>query len=329
VNQSLRDNTRRSYEAHGKKFSHLCHELGIIHSITQPMSEDDLALIVIQYAHRWNVSSLQNFLTGVQHSLRLASLPALPRGDRFTAALAGVTKYFAHAKATKTAAAISTDDLLDIHSSLNWSTFADSRDWFLYLLAFFAMLRISEYSGNDSLLWRHIALERDPQTSSHVLTINLPFSKTSSQPQQISIIQQSDQLCPVRAFAWYSSFVGSHEPDWPLLLRGPPKPTSSARLAQRPKGLSRSHIVKALRRRLHAIDGRDPSKYTGHSFRRGGLTAMLLAGVPETHAQQQGRWRSDCYKRYFDSQHSLSARTAASSLFDHNRNGGHAHERSH
>jgi integrase len=44
--------------------------------------------------------------------------------------------------------------------------------------------------------------------------------------------------------------------------------------------------------------GLDPVDFSGHSLRRGGATALMLAGVPPHLIQLQGRWVSDCWKRY-------------------------------
>ena len=41
-------------------------------------------------------------------------------------------------------------------------------------------------------------------------------------------------------------------------------------------------------------------RYAGHSFRRGGATALKLAGVADSDIQRHGRWKSNAYKLYFD-----------------------------
>jgi hypothetical protein len=55
----------------------------------------------------------------------------------------------------------------------------------------------------------------------------------------------------------------------------------------------------------------DPDKYAGHSFRRGGTTALLQAGVPEATIATHGRWKSLAYRGYLDVQHNLRLRLAA------------------
>ena len=53
---------------------------------------------------------------------------------------------------------------------------------------------------------------------------------------------------------------------------------------------------------------RDVSGYAGHSFRRGGTTAMLQAGVSQVIVQRHRRWVSDAFKRYLDSLSSPATR---------------------
>ena len=46
--------------------------------------------------------------------------------------------------------------------------------------------------------------------------------------------------------------------------------------------------------------GIDSSKYSGHSFRRGGASFALECGVPVDLIQSQGDWRSNAYQSYID-----------------------------
>jgi hypothetical protein len=62
---------------------------------------------------------------------------------------------------------------------------------------------------------------------------------------------------------------------------------------------------------LLALIHRDPSTYAGHSFRRGGVTALLQAGVPEAAIATHGRWKSLAYRGYIDTQNNLRSRLAA------------------
>ena len=44
----------------------------------------------------------------------------------------------------------------------------------------------------------------------------------------------------------------------------------------------------------------DPTNVSGHSFRRGGLTAAFVNGVPLSQCKRHGRWSGRAIDRYFD-----------------------------
>lgn len=44
--------------------------------------------------------------------------------------------------------------------------------------------------------------------------------------------------------------------------------------------------------------GLDSSKFSSHSFRRGGATLAFRAGVPADQIQVHGDWSSDAYRKY-------------------------------
>lgn len=64
-------------------------------------------------------------------------------------------------------------------------------------------------------------------------------------------------------------------------------------------------MVEGMRRHIQGMfeyyGMQTPSgSYSGHSLRRGGATALFLAGWSPEEIQKHGRWSSDCYKRYLE-----------------------------
>ncbi len=68
-------------------------------------------------------------------------------------------------------------------------------------------------------------------------------------------------------------------------------------------------------RSLIAATGLDPSKYSGHSFRRGGASWARQIGCSDEEIQTLGDWRSDAFKRYYDDD--ISRRINITSRFGH------------
>lgn len=285
-----RVNTRRAYDSHYRQFLELAQVLGYSHSVVKPMTEYEWAALLIAYARNHKMTSLGSFMTGVAASVNDLHLPLLPSTSLIDRTLQGLKQFYS-GDPVKRAIAITLKDIFQIRTQLDLSSYDDCRDYLAYLLAFFGTMRISEYTGNSSLLWKHVRLHTT-STGAMAIVLTLPFSKTSSVPEEITIIEQTHNrsICPITTFIQFQSLSGHRLPDSPLFT----KSISSF------EGISPNTFISNFRKRLQRIDGRLTEGYSGHSFRRGGLTALILAGVPEIQAQRHGRWSSDAYKQYLD-----------------------------
>jgi hypothetical protein len=137
------------------------------------------------------------------------------------------------------------------------------------------------------------------------IALTLPFSKTSLLPTQVDLIRRDDELCPLAAYNSYIALVPSrlHLPHHPFFLSAPHGSTASP--------LTESDFIRRIRGLVRSSLHLDPSDYAGHSFRRGGTTALYLAGVSESTIAVHGRWRSLAYRTYFDSNRSQRLRLMA------------------
>ena len=190
--------------------------------------------------------------------------------------------------------AFSEHDLRRFHTHLHAvDTFANARDWLMYCLSFYGLLRVSEV---HRLSWADISI----QSNTHV-GITVPYSKTSLTPVVIRLTVREDWACPLLAYNRYITALNRAlsgtrlwpSRTWPLFINDPKQSLSSGITEQHSQSLLKSIISRTLER--------DPTPYAWHSFRRGGCTAMLNARVPDSIVQSHGRWRSDCYIRYYDS----------------------------
>jgi hypothetical protein len=90
-------------------------------------------------------------------------------------------------------------------------------------------------------------------------------------------------LDPVDRSLWHST----------PLFRFPDQPSSH---------LTASFITRMDREAIVALPtvfaGRDPKMFAGHSYRIGGVEALMLMGCPDSVIQILGRWVSDCWKLY-------------------------------
>lgn len=181
-------------------------------------------------------------------------------------------------------------NIADICSAIDHFSFAGVRDWCMLTMAFFGLLRIGEYCGGGLRM-------QDVTLFSWGICICIPFSKTTPHPTEIRIAARGDKdiLCPARALRNYIRWVHptlTNTRAAPLFLKHPTDPSATPVSAD------------AFTQRIHdfALFLRlDPSRFAGHSLRRGGATALYIAGVPEAIIQQHGRWRSLVVRRYMES----------------------------
>ena len=199
-------------------------------------------------------------------------------------------------------------DLVAFYGTLDRRYFEHARTWCAALLAFFGLLRIGEYCDGALLI-------SDVSLQPYGLDIVIRRSKTSTQPQRISLAARPDALCPVTALRDYFAFFPDlHIPS------GPSDPVFVVRIhaGTRLELMKPQQFIEDTRALIRCLfPSRDVNGYAGHSFRRGGTTAMLQAGVSQVIVQRHGRWVSDAFKRYLDSFSSPATRVIPTQALIH------------
>lgn len=164
-------------------------------------------------------------------------------------------------------------------------------------VAYSGLLRCGEFTvrkrGEQFNTALHLArgsvqLLPSPDAPSHAV-LTLPASKTDPFRSGVSITLAAalDQpSCPIRALQRMFTAIPRNA-DTPLFegLDGAP--------------LHRDDFIKGIRSAL-SLAGYKSSDYSGHSFRRGAATSAAAAGYSSHEIQLLGRWRSDAYKLYID-----------------------------
>ena len=274
-----------------------------------PLTETQLCGVCILYAQQHRVTGLAGFVSAVAHHAMRMGHPDLPRGRTFDRVKAGILNWYGHDNVAQPARGFTLQDLHAIRPHLDLRVFADARDWCAALFAFFGLLRIKEYTC-AGLLREHVSVQP------WGISLAIPFSKTSLIPAAVAIIRRDDGLCPVAAHRAYSRLLPAH-----LRRKTAPYFLHDAATAAPLTDLTFiRHVRRWVRDLLHA----SPTEYSGHSFRRGGTTALQMAGVPESTIASHGRWKSLAYRSYFDVQFNLQLRLAATaqlSLYDTRRLG--------
>ena len=247
-------------------------------------------MLIIWYARSHKVTTLSTFMSGVANYYADHDLGQLQRGRRYQQTMKGVSNFFGLAESTQPKAAIEWSQLVrlvdHLDSAPTSASFESARDRCLYLFSFYALLRLREIVGTR-FTWQHV-IEHE-----WGLELIVPYSKTNLRPAPVRIVARPDAYCPLRAYHAYRQHTDRR-------LLAPALPVFRAHI-DRSTPLDTAAALSAFKQRLASVLQVDPSLYGWHSWRRGGTTALFLAGVPDSLIAAHGRWLSLTYRRYFDS----------------------------
>jgi hypothetical protein len=154
------------------------------------------------------------------------------------------------------------------------------------LLAFFGLLRVSEYTSkwvsryeeDATLMISDISVDM----SNRIIHVHIKVSKTDPfrQGVTIRISATNNDLCPFTALTSFLQVRGSAF--GPLFTFG------------NNSYLTRNHVTRLLKSNF------PESCVNTHSLRKGGASALAALGVPDYVIQLLGRWKSDAYRKYIN-----------------------------
>ena len=184
--------------------------------------------------------------------------------------------------------------LLDIYESLDLTLTEDSTLWALLLVAFFAMLRKSQFANTSrkSFSVNEQLTRGDFRFTEKGMVITIKWSKTRQRHNQLHIIPLSRlpiaSLCPVTAYSHMLEVLPAL-PDEPAFgFR-----TKSNSLSP----FSKSDIDNMIRKVVVRCS-LNPQNYSFHGLRRGGASLASAAGCSDSDICAIGDWASSCYKGY-------------------------------
>jgi integrase len=281
---ALRPSSHRTYTSILKHYFFFCAATAVDSAIA--IDERRLCAAAISFCSRCSVNSLPNFVSALQWWHTNQAYGPLPRGPTYKRVQRGLRSVFGQFDKQQPAHALSLANLSHILATLDLDRYEDARNWCAILFAFYGLLRIGEYTGDAMFLRvRGVVIADDG------ITLTIPWSRTDTSPVNVRIAARNDLLCPVRAARHFSSFFKS--------TRSPDSAFFTTR-TDTDRAISNQDFIGWLKGRATAI-GISATNVSGHSLRRGGTTDLFLAGVPESVLALHGRWRSECYRRYFAS----------------------------
>lgn len=246
---SLRAGTRSTYKSNDKLFDYFCGLLGL--DPEGEIEERSLCAMSWMFCHSRSVNSLDSWFSGVVKMRELRGLPPLPRGTFFKEHKKGLKAIFGPLDVRVPATPLTEADLLRLKASLNLNNYEQARFWFCVLIGFQALLRGGEISEGRLLF-------SDITRTENGLRVQVLFSKTTMAPIKLALSVRDDELCPREAFD-------------ALLLLAP----RDERIYKGSYNAFNSEI-----KRRFTLAGVCKEGLTSHAMRRGGATALFMAGAP-------------------------------------------------
>ena len=283
--RSLAPNSINTYRTGINQYLEFCARFG---TRPLPLSENVLENFCVSLSNRISLKSIKVYLCGIQYLSKINGFRSLIEHMlRLEYVLKAIRRSQGNKFNRPTRPPVTWHMLRLISDFLLRTESPFNRDMLLsaVLLAFFGMLRVSEYTSPT-----YRSFDEDTHLSvadvfinwqRRIALIRIKKSKTDPFRQGVTIrIGVLDHhLCPVHALVRY------------LLRRGPaPGPLF---IFQNGQYLTRSRILDVLTSSLPHV----PHINT-HSFRRGGASALADANTPSHIIQIMGRWRSNAYMDY-------------------------------
>lgn len=272
-NASLSPNTVRSYQSMCKKFQSWCESND--HSFL-PTSAETIALYLSSLAQTVSFSTLDSTIAAIEAAHEKANMTIKGDHSLFRRIRRGIRRTHKENQSIKQAPSIGVLDLKGVCCKLD-DRLKDCRDKALLTMAFFGAFRRSEII---SLNIEHL------EFTEKGVTVSLLQSKTSDTKQLIYIAYAKDSdICPVKALTeWLKKAQIKEGPVFRSLQKG-------NKVANRLSGHAVSVIIKAY----------FGEKYSGHSTRRGLITASAEKGTPMHVIKKHSRHKSaDMVLRYID-----------------------------
>ena len=251
-----------------------------------PICEDTLVLYTTYLSRRMGYKAIRGYFSALRHHCIIRNIAFNLLGmDRLYLLFRGIRRSQGSSHSRPLRLPITTYHLIQIHNYLQsprFSSYSRRLYWSAATLAFFGLLRVSEYTSPTTTSFNSqiTLLRSDILLVDNVLRIFIKCSKTDPFRQgcRLTIGRTNDLFCPVMAMTY---FLQSRSHFYGPLFR-----------FEDGTFLTRQRVATLLFNACNNI------RINTHSFRIGGATALSVAGYSDSQIQIIGRWNSNCFVRY-------------------------------
>ncbi|XP_052069783.1 uncharacterized protein LOC127708704 [Mytilus californianus] len=290
-NHTYAESTKKTYQNYLKSYMEFCRRINIA---LVPLSPLNLARYVAYLSARLQFNSINNYLSIIRLLHLEAGITSPLESFFMDSVLKGAKRVLGctvHSKLPLTPKILN-----EIFTLLSLSSSKDLCFWAACLVAFFSFLRKSNLFAPSLSAFDPVRQLSREDITFHAEGVRLRVVKTKTIQFSERVLEiplprvNNSHLCPSKALLLNFKQVpaiSSPSPVFLYLVQGKVTP------------LTYATFVKMLKHNLSLLNY-DSTKYSGHSFRRGGASFALECGIPADHIQSQGDWKSDAYKLYLD-----------------------------
>ena len=292
IKHAWADSTAVLYSSAVKQFTNFCELESIPAQFRLPASESLLCAFAASYAGKYAGSSVYSKIAALKAWHNVQGF-IWNGGARLRCVLNGVKNLTPSSSLRRPRSPITIAMLINLLERLEPKDGLDSAVACAAVLAFWGQCRLGELlPPSSSSTYTSVTPARSDVTYSRhdkdAISIHLPRTKTHRSGQDIIIVSQLEPLNPI-------SLLRIH-----LRINGLPK-SSPLFSYKSPRGLRVLTKTKFLQRCNNIWSTLGFPRATGHCFRIGGTTQLLLAGVSPEVIKVTGRWSSDSFLRYWRS----------------------------
>lgn len=290
--------TRRTYSRGIQHFFQFCADRKIPESLCLPAHESVLLVYAASHLDKASISTVQHRLNALKAYHTVNNLP-WNGSPRLSKVLRGIKLYpptvsrrpqRAPVTASMLARLIEKLDLKDPQDAAI-AACACTTFWGQCRLGELIPSRTSDLSSPNNFPARHnLTRTRSSRRRHSAFFLKLPTTKTQRLGQTVTLLAQSHPSNPLPLLQ-HHLHVNSLPPHAPLFAFSSSQPANAAFTT-----LSKEILLS----RCNAIWMRlGYPRVTGHSFRIGGTSHLLAAGIPPDVVKSMGRWVSDSFLRYW------------------------------
>ena len=283
--------SKRTYARSHQIFIDFCEAFGL-----EPLDVTELELCsaVAHFAMGHTVNSVPPYLSALQNRYDSNGAGPLPRGPRFLRFHSGLRRLLETSDVVVHTRALTLNDVARICGSLDPTNPLDACFGAQVTVAFFLALR-TENHADGRLRWGDVYPQEDGS-----LEFMLPPGKVVRTFRHVAVAARSDVISPRK---WLEALAAVLPPsakalDKPVFVDFAVARDGSTCFPP----LSRGKFITRFKEVVSSVLGVSPILYAGYSLRRGGVTAMLAAGVPVPMIKRHVGWSptSEAINTYYD-----------------------------